>query len=113
VSDKDILERSIQKAIDGGWISKVIPFYTGRGELILKNIKHLEEYSVEHIIYNHEFAKALWGEPKCICGANAIGSHSILFGSGIHSTASIGGWQYHLQQMVIAPNPIEYLGENI
>jgi len=22
-------------------------------------------------------------------------------------------WQYHLQQMVIAPDPIKYLGENI
>lgn len=47
-----------------------------------------------NVIFNHDFAKALRGEKKIIVGM-------------------IEPWKYHLQQMVIADDPIKYLGENL
>lgn len=45
-----------------------------------------------------ELAKAMWGE------GYALGGHEVL---------RYPAWQYHLQQMVIAENPLEYLKENM
>lgn len=48
------------------------------------------------IIFHHDFAKAFWGEEK---------SFKMLAGNNINSF----DWQYHLQQMVIQPEPLKYL----
>ena len=54
--------------------------------------------SPEQLIYNHSFARALWGKeaPNCYCQVNGLDM-----------------WQYHLHQMIIADNPVAYLGEHI
>lgn len=54
------------------------------------------------LVYNHDFAKALWGEEE----------HTLHFPEGeIHRQSPV--WQYHLQQMVIAADPIQYLGMHL
>jgi hypothetical protein len=91
MSDHKILEKAIRKAIDGGWTKgkEYLDFMDdglfGRG----KN-DHTE------VIFNHSFAKALWGEST----QQAYGP-------------DFDGWEYHLQQMVIAPDPIKYLGDHL
>jgi hypothetical protein len=50
--------------------------------------------------------KALWGETKDFVELSKT------FERGVVAVA-IDGWQYHLQQMVIADDPIAYLGANI
>lgn len=52
-----------------------------------------QEHSVNDIIFSHDFATALWGEQKAFSLER--------------------GWQSHLQQMVVADDPIEYLRENL
>lgn len=59
------------------------------------------------IIYQHNFAKALWGERDVIISRYVQGNGRQIYGKEIY------GWEMHLQQMVIAPDPIEYLGEHI
>lgn len=50
------------------------------------------------LIFNHDFAKALWGNrTKDMGGTPRLLAH----------------WQYHQQQMVIADDPIKYLAANI
>lgn len=69
-------------------------------------------------IFNHEFAKALWGEEEC---KYCIEKYSDDKTPETHFAHNIDGdynyeipaWQYHLREMVIAENPIKYLGENI
>ena len=46
-------------------------------------------------IYSHSSAKALWGERPSRMGFN--------------EHVSIDNWQYHLQQMVLEPEPRKYL----
>lgn len=58
---------------------------------------------LEGIIFNHDFARALWGTERAMRTIKTSGWLE-------YKTAL---WQYHLQQMVIADDPIKYLGANI
>ena len=49
------------------------------------------------VIFNHQFAKALFGEERMPWVASDLRQHPPL------------EWHYHLQQMVIADNPIDYM----
>lgn len=104
MTNQQILTKAIQKAIDGGWetklAEKVKDGYQWRSKIISQP---------ELFIFNHGFAKALWGEEP---------SNLLHFPAGpsdkqIIEAENIPQWQYHLQQMVIADDPIAYLGENI
>jgi len=85
MSDKEILEKAIQKAIDNSWAWKDIDWDADNRPY--------------ELIYNHEFAKALWGEKHI----------TEYYPSPVSKPAFV----YHLQQMVIAEDPIKYLGDNI
>lgn len=97
MTNQEILEKAIQKAIDGGWnLSSLDPE--------LKYIKEYCNFLVEQggymaLLTRHDFAKALWGEEDA----------AVKDGLFINWP----NWQYHLQQMVIADDPIKYLGENL
>ena len=67
----------------------------------------------EAFIYRHDFAKALWGELPLVETTqelNRLNTHTELKHRYVFGTST---WEYHLQQMVIAPDPIAYLGEHI
>lgn len=62
----------------------------------------------QEIVFDHGFAKALWGEREV--------HHFTLVdldngGKSQEVTKPI--WHYHLQQMVVAADPLEYLGDYI
>ena len=95
MTSQEILEKAIQKARDKGliidYISKkeVVIYSDGNGVIPL-----------EYLIYNKDFAKAIFGEEKVqsiMCATEHF----------------IPRWQYHLQMMVVANDPIKYLGSNI
>ena len=99
MSNKDILEQAITKAIAGGWaVGKEWLFLieqTDRG-VFMNNMAYT-------LIFNHDFAKGLWGEEgQTLTGLRCSAQDGV-----------IPYWQYHLQQMVIADDPIQYLGENL
>lgn len=109
-----ILEKAIQKAIDGGLTGYWADRYRScveRGELEYltdgNNIEHGQ--TVEALIFNHDFAKALWGTEL----------HSEEYDTPYPRFPDAKKLdikplcQYHLQQMVISEGPIQYLGENI
>jgi hypothetical protein len=52
--------------------------------------------SPEQLIYNHDFARALWGE-----------------GPADQDLPAMHKWEEHLMHMVIAKDPIAYLAEHI
>lgn len=93
-TNQQILEKAIQKAIENGW-------NTTHFSTLKANYKHPEDsefhdllgdwhmISPLDVIYGHDFAKALWQDPD------------------------YGTWHHHLQNMVIADDPIAYLGDNL
>lgn len=125
MTNQQILEKAIQKAIDNGWdffgkinhekqddiwfgspISNRWDIRYADGRLKDNNIKKTKDNF--EIIFNHDFAKALWGEGY----VDAEGDKYEDIGMGEYSTRYIA-WVFHLQQMVISPDPIKYLADNI
>lgn len=104
LSNQQILEKAISKAIDGGWTPTM---QINRLEVGLKQPWKTHDYmtstgwwyTVNDLIFNHSFCKALWGE------------ENFMRYDG-DTLDPLKMWQYHLQQMVISEDPIKYLGEN-
>ena len=109
MTDREILKKAIQKAIDGGWVNeeRFSPIEV-EGYVFLHRPETPHFVEVPRVlIYNHDFAKALWGS----FNDNLEDGMPKLTFQDPRELAD--KWQYHLQQMVIAPNPIEYLGDNL
>jgi hypothetical protein len=73
-----------------------------------KSELHYWECDVEKIIFSPEFAILLWGddtEDRPPDGNYDTDDYS--------SWIFLEAWIYHLQQMIIAPDPITYLGEHL
>lgn len=109
MNSQDILEAAIQKALDRGWQPGVVTTGSSkdRARYVVKRPGQLYE-----ILFNHDFARALWGEEELYCqpcGRRHEGYGDCDMGTGNSQPAYL----FHLQQMVIADDPIRYLGENL
>lgn len=135
MTNKEILEKAIQKAIEGGWrpftdreFKNVVVEHWEEGGMIEVALidsdiigAHLQWVrELEGIIFNHDFARALWKKPNepdyfdirgSMSGRKGHGSTDVM--SKVTDERWVFGWQYHLQQMVIADDPIKYLGEHL
>jgi hypothetical protein len=103
MSDKEILTKALEKASTGGWSSdapysavwawaddKRLGFHFSGNT----NSRWDGIFDYATVIYDHDFAKALWPNRKA-------GKYTVPM------------WQHHLTLMVIAPDPMAYLGSNI
>ena len=106
MTTEEILEKAISKATDRGWDGTITNHYF--------TLYDFKGTYTEPFIFNHNFAKALWPatveidtEPEYAEGDQEIG------GIPWNTHETVEAWSYHLQQMVLAEDPIKYLGENI
>lgn len=99
MTNQEILEKAITKAIAGGWKPEPL-----QQQLSAAGIAAIYTPMSQMLIFNHDFAKSLWGERE-----TAINQATPLFNPIVLNE----GWQWHLQRMVIAPDPIQYLGEHL
>lgn len=116
MTNQQILEKAIQKAVDGGWrFADVNPnaqgaykmaVYPNRVEFGAKGWS--TSISINDIIFNHQFAKALWGTDR----VEGVWTHHGK-NSAVSERTTYPAYRHHLQQMVIAPDPIVYLGEHL
>jgi hypothetical protein len=114
MDNNEILEKALRKALNNGFsldprypedmfefeiAGKRIIWYL---ELLKSPRQAVAESSVYGIIFDHDFAKSLWGEDRTDLpyGTAKIGLYRPL-------------WQMHLQQMVIAEDPITYLSDHL
>lgn len=132
MDNQAVLEKAIRLAIDGGWLGvKQIDnptriYYYPDSTEILKwrweddnrcfsdgEYDDYESINVETIIFNHDFAKALWGnEGWCFrCKENMVHSEHKDWCPDGYDMGPI--YDYHLQQMVISKDPITYLGAHL
>lgn len=112
MGNKEILTKAIEKAISNGldWELEV----SDKWIVVYKNGKGYNwslgggEF-LPGFIFDKEFAKALWGE-----GNMSIEGRKLDAG-GMHmfDTQPINDWKSNLQQMVVAKDPIKYLGEHL
>lgn len=115
VDAQTVLTKAIQKAIDGGWKPKSKP---GVARFTGGNEEDYLVFTAPLYIFSHDFAQALWGEEPYHEYAEGETHQSndgekIEYDFQVEDTFAIVNWQYHIQQMVIAPDPIAYLGEHI
>lgn len=122
MSNQEILTKAIEKAIAGGWKGVISqPYANGKHfyypcvELLEWNwdesikafhdgdYEDYEEVRAEVIIFDHDFAKALWGDTAC--------NHDDFRKQ--EPPRDVYLWKHHLMFMVIADDPIAYLGDNI
>lgn len=123
---REVLEEAIKKAVDGGW--QKLGKYRIAGMPLKAHKEHCKfpviengmayNQEVDHYryIFSHEFAKALWGEEDTTDELFAKRKYPMGTGgcNGDKNDWHEGTvWQYHLQQMVLAEDPIKYLKENI
>ena len=81
-------------------------------QLFTKNM--LQDLFFRHsLLFNHDFAKALWGEDKVIPHTPALDEYAPFMRLFAEALVPSKKWQHHLQQMVIAEDPIKYLGEHL
>lgn len=109
MTNQEILTKAIQLAIAGGWEAAGLNTPYARKNYTVKDIvdhftDEATEYSTNDIIFNHDFAKALWGESRNLTPEESTDYR------GQWQTLD---WQYHLQQMVLADDPIVYLGKHL
>lgn len=124
MTNKEILEKAIRKAIEGGWDYLAWEYNDEHGFTKKSHERYNEnsgrfitdwqsEIPYPHLIYNHDFAKALWGTKH---KSYAKVFQRVTNGVDVETAVTNGmlqAWQYHLQQMVIADDPIKYLEANI
>lgn len=105
MTNQEILEKAVRQAIGGGWDVKPEDIRVN-----LEIDKHIDwkitdntwmTIGYEALVYAHPFAKALWGDTQY----GRLPKHGLRI--------AVSGAGMHLQQMVIAADPIKYLGENI
>lgn len=123
---QEILTKAIEQAIASGWHNYGHParaFAIGKDPL---RIEYSDGSSLHlyGLLYDKEFAKALWGDiikkividdydlsekPQPLLG----GLVEYPYNEGAKLTFKTILWQYHLQMMIVADDPIAYLGENL
>lgn len=111
----EIIRQAIKQALANGWDN--FGHYENWDFTEAYDIPHGIHFTIDStalglsftdLIFDHDFARALWGEqgfPGEFTGKYPNPSR----GKG----GAQRGWEFHLQQMVIAADPIKYLGDNI
>jgi hypothetical protein len=115
VSDQEILSKAVKKAIAGGWDANSFCGYASSSrqrrvdEVVIELMEYnytSEEYegismsAVRGLIFSHDFCAAIWPEKMYI---NLAGEYN----------ADNPEWKWQLQRMVVADDPLKYLGNYV
>ncbi len=94
---KEILKLAIEKAVKNGY------------EYTWSNFLH--DYAYNYPCYQHDFAKAFWGEALTCkwCGKVTDEGVSLACHDEFEDGTLVFNWEYHLQQIVLEEDPIKYL----
>lgn len=102
MTKQEILIKAIEKAVTGGWLGlsgnvRITEGFVKNKGYYNYEIENHSFGSIEAIIFNQDFARALWGEEVSPEASIAMYSQRVK------------EWQWHLMCLAIADNPIKYL----
>jgi len=105
VKNAEILKMAIEKAIKYGWKSRPLHFNEETHKIEVNPWKTAEWYlecghfrRYYELIFTHDFAKAFWGNIEIDTATRKA-----------NGPIRMKRWQYHLQQMILEPEPLKYL----
>lgn len=113
MTNKEILQKAIERAEDNGWERKY-------NHSAIYDMSPVEYYAVGFYIdiFSHKFAKAFWGKRLC---CPECGEIEELYG-GLKPTLNCGKcesffepeerkilWKFHLQRMILEEEPLKYI----
>ncbi len=105
MTNEETLKKAIEKALHNHW-EQMLPFVP-TWALEQANEDRLTQHIIKtygkSIIFSHDFAKAYWGEEEIEEETN-----DLVAGKRIKMTHGIA-WKYHLQQLVLEPEPLKYI----
>jgi len=108
LSDQEVLQAAIEKAIKGGYVTE--DWVQGPGHLATTV---LQQGTLEQLIFSHEFCKALWGSRT----VNALNGNKFVakkLPDGVIETVYVDlAWEYHIKQLAVAEDRIDYLRKNM
>jgi hypothetical protein len=132
MTTEEILKKALAKATDNGFVlgehplgtvylqpsvGYVLDVFGNKCPVIYTFVespsgKETKLGSVDYrvIIFDHSFAKALWGTSPVECNLETLGIVSKKTKDNIYYEVA---YLHHLQNMVIADDPIAYLGTNL
>lgn len=111
MTNQEIINKAMEKARGNGWMPPVFPMDHVLMEMGRQSGKStLSKALVHYVIFSHDFAKALWGEELI---ALKMENGELLLTEKERRVASEAACVYHLQEMVIADDPIQYLGQHL
>jgi hypothetical protein len=117
MNKEQILKKAIEKAVGNGYKNRFFErngweinyFGTGDKDDIEAMIQCGEgaSFDLYTIIFNHDFAKAFWGETEIYYARGESTITDQDYNNEFEYEIFI--WQHHLQTMVLEPDPIKYL----
>lgn len=119
MTDQEVLQAVIEKAVKNGYET----YWYRDGRFTFDEMSgYIWDFNegIWEMIFSHRFAMALWGEEEyVVCeyvsdlNGNSNGNSKLPYKSASHEGVYIPCYQYHLQQLVLAENRIEYLKQFI
>lgn len=103
MTQSEKLKALVQKATDNGLVTPLFSWISEDYQALLDYWFTADNYKA--IIFNHDFAKALLGDDT-IYIADILESPTE---GDAGWEERLDSWEYHLQQAVISPDPIDYL----
>jgi len=106
MNKEEKLKLVIDKAIDNGWMNATgCRFIASDGRLpdmwVIEADKDYGFCSTQRLLFDHDFAKAFWGEEDTAIGFITNGGYTM-------PNKWVKNWQHHLQQAVLEEDPLEY-----
>ncbi len=125
MNNEQILEKAWKIATDRGWEFDNLDKWHLKANRRISVINNWYQFiftydgrtiiiDAERIIFDHDFAKALWGDKKLPYKKYEPDYYNLgQYKPVVATTKKSEAWKFHLQQMVIADDPIKYLGEHL
>jgi hypothetical protein len=114
MTNEQILQKAVEKAKASGWnmfdLHDIDEWWVVDEVLCIRyeSESFLGHYSVNDVVFSHSFAKAFWGEQLRRIDCYDLPNFETEDPQGAH-WYSLPAWQYHVQRLVLADEPLRYL----
>ena len=109
LTDEAVVKRCVELGVEGGWEKDyewLQNFFLRSGDISCQ----IEDGDYLLVFFNHSWAKAVFGE-KVMCPACGAVLPKEYKANKKYDASVDTDWRFHLQQLALAPNRIQYMRE--